>query len=259
MRWQPNERATVESRMRSCPQYSCPCVQAILTAGHSICKHGENGMALTAQTGAVTLNYPAGAHLFHQGDTDRGIHRIRSGTVTIYRVTQDGHRQIEAFAGQGDYVSLCLSSTSPTSAKALSPVTTRFMGRAAFERCLLEDVDFRREIFHEIDRASAEARRQATLLTCRSAVERVSAFVLDMSAQFRPDEVGFTPIPMSRCEMADYLGLTLETVSRMLNRLKRRGVIDLPRADRFRIKSIAQLRAIAGAYSDQDMIAHVLG
>lgn len=213
-------------------------------------------MALTAQTTAMTLNYPAGDHLFHQGDTDHGIHRVLSGTVSIYRVTPDGLRQIEAFAGPGDYVSLSLSSTIPTSAKALNSVTTQFLARAAFERRLLEDIDFRHEIFQAMDKAVAEARRQASLLACRSAVERVSAFVLDLTTRFRPDEAGFTPIPMSRCEMADHLGLTLETVSRMLNWLKRRGVIDLPHANRFRIKSAAQLRAIAGAYSDQDAIAY---
>lgn len=204
-------------------------------------------MASTTHSGTATLNYPAGEHLFHQGDNDRGIHRIVSGTVTIYRVTPDGHRQIEAFAGPGEYVSLCLSSTSPTSAQALSNVATRFMGRPSFERRLMEDVDFRREIFHEIDRAGADARRQATLLACRSAAERVSAFVLDLNARFQPDAAGFTPIPMSRCEMADYLGLTLETVSRMLNRLKRRELIDLPRADRFRVRNVASLCAIARA------------
>ena len=55
--------------------------------------------------------FASAEHLFHQGDADRGLHKILSGTVTVYRVTADGYRQIEAFAGPGDYVSLCLSST----------------------------------------------------------------------------------------------------------------------------------------------------
>ena len=87
---------------------------------------------MQANSASVRQVYAAGDHLFHQGDTDRGIHKIVSGTVTVYRVTADGHRQIEAFAGPGDYVSLCLCATSPTSAEALSRVETEYVTRAAF-------------------------------------------------------------------------------------------------------------------------------
>lgn len=185
-------------------------------------------------------------HLFHQGDPERGIHRIISGTVTVYRVTADGHRQIEAFAGPDDYVSLCLSATSPTSAEALDSVTTEYIGRAAFERRLLEDAAFRAEIFRDIDKAAADARRQATLLACRCAEERVADFVIFLDNRFPPLADGYTPILMSRCDMADHLGLTLETVSRMLNRLKQRAIIDLPRPDRFRILDVRRLYRTAG-------------
>lgn len=190
--------------------------------------------------------FASAEHLFHQGDADRGLHKILSGTVTVYRVTADGYRQIEAFAGPGDYVSLCLSSTSPTSAEALSPVETDYVSRAAFERRLLEDAEFRAEVFRDIDKAAADARRQATLLACRCAKERVADFVLFLAGRFRPRADGYIPIPMSRCDMADHLGLTLETVSRMLNRLKQTGIIDLPRPDRFRIADIGRLRRQAG-------------
>ncbi len=203
--------------------------------------------AATLNTFKVTRRaFPPGEHLFHQGDPERGIHRIISGTVTVYRVTTDGHRQIEAFAGPGDYVSLCLSATSPTSAEALDSVTTEYIGRAAFERRLLEDATFRAEVFRDIDKAAADARRQATLLACRSAEERVADFVLFLDERFPPLDDGYTPIPMSRCEMADHLGMTLETVSRMLNRLKQRAIIDLPRSDRFRILDVRRLYRTAG-------------
>ena len=119
---------------------------------------------MQANSASVRQVYAAGDHLFHQGDTDRGIHKIVSGTVTVYRVTADGHRQIEAFAGPGDYVSLCLCATSPTSAEALSRVETEYVTRAAFERRLLEDAQFRQEVFRDIDKSAADARRQATLL-----------------------------------------------------------------------------------------------
>ncbi len=191
-------------------------------------------------------DFLAGEHLFHQGDNNRGLHRIISGTVTVYRVTSDGYRQIEAFAGPGDFVSLCLSSTSPTSAEALSDVATDYLSRAAFERRLLTDAVFRDTIFSEIDRAAAEARRQSTLLARRCAMERVADFVLFLAARFATGTDDYTPIAMSRCDMADHLGLTLETVSRMMNRLKQTGVIDMPRPDRFRVINRAALCRLSG-------------
>ena len=202
---------------------------------------------MQAKSSGTRNIFAAGEHLFYQGDADRGIHKIVSGTVTVYRVTADGYRQIEAFAGPGDYVSLCLSATSPTSAEALSEVETEYVSRAAFERRLLEDAGFRADVFRDIDKAAADARRQATLLACRCAKERVADFVLFLNARFRPRADGYVPIPMSRCDMADHLGLTLETVSRMLNRFKQTGVIDLPRPDRFRVAKYQQLVRLAGS------------
>ena len=191
-------------------------------------------------------SFLAGDHLFHQGDKNRVLHKIISGTVTVYRVTSDGYRQIEAFAGPGDFVSLCLSSISPTSAEALSDVVTEYLSRAAFERRLLTDAVFRNTMFSEIDRAAAEARWQSTLLVRRCAMERVAAFVQFLAARFTVGADGFTPIAMSRSDMADHLGLTLETVSRMMNRLKQTGVIDMPRPDRFRVINLVALRRLLG-------------
>lgn len=210
-------------------------------------------MVPRARTGRCAEHWPsvrrafaAGEHLFHQGDEARGLFRILSGTVIVYRNTPDGHRQVEAFAGPGEHVSLCLSASSPTSAAALSDTIAEHLCRAVFERRLLEDAAFREEIFRDIDRAAANARRRATLLTCRCALERVADFVLFLDARFAADPSGYRPIPMSRSDMADHLGLTLETVSRMLNQLKHRAMIELPRPDRFRVLDRHRLERLAG-------------
>lgn len=213
-------------------------------------------MARKAELGTVqtsTRTYAPGEHLFYQGDPGRGVHRIRKGTVTVYRVFADGYRQIEAFAGPGEYVALCLSSTSPTSAEALTYVETEHVTRTAFERQILEDATFRADVYRLIDKASADAWQQAGQLACRCAKQRVAAFVLFLESRFEEDEDGYTQIPMSRCDMADHLGLTLETVSRMLNQLKQRGMIDLPRPDRFRVLERRALRDLTGNARQREM------
>ena len=193
-----------------------------------------------------TRAFRDGSHLFHQGDASDGLHRIVSGCVMVYRVSADGHRQVEAFLGRGDPVSLCLSYTSPNSAQALGPVETDWVPRAEFERRLLDDHDFRAFVFREIDRTAQSIRQQAMLLACRSALQRVAHFMTRLEERFDRLPDGHIPFLMGRIDIADHLGLTLETVSRMINRLKQTGVIALPRSDRFSIVSSARLQHLSG-------------
>lgn len=187
-----------------------------------------------------------GDHLFYQGDTPSGVYRLTSGTVIVYRMTLDGQRQIQDFAGPGDLLGLNLSGVQSTSAEALTAVESEVLARSTFERALESDPDFRHAVFAEIDTLLTAAREQSLLLGFRCAMERTSAFLLFLVTRFEADADGFVPILMSRSDIADYLGLTLETVSRMLNRLKHDRVIDLPRPDRFRVLQCQRLYDLAG-------------
>lgn len=191
-------------------------------------------------------------HLYFQGDRPKGVYQIQSGTVILYRLTADGRRQIQDFATDGDFLALTFADEHDLSAEALTAVTATFVPRAAFDRTLQENAAFRRAVFTMIGDMLHAVREQALLLGLKSAMERTASFLIFLEQRFDQTADGFTMIRMSRCDIADYLGLTLETVSRMLNRMKQLGVIDLPRPDMFRVHEPMRLRTLAGEGLEMD-------
>jgi CRP-like cAMP-binding protein len=102
------------------------------------------------------------------------------------------------------------------------------------------------------------SREQSMLLGRKSAMERTATFLLFLNSRFADPRTLFVDIRMSRCDMADYVGLTLETVSRMMNQLKRQGIIELPQSSRFRIADRKRLIAAAGEPGEEEY-ASVIG
>ncbi len=197
-------------------------------------------------------------HLFFQGDASTGLFEIEHGTVVVYKLLSDGRRQVQQFAGSGDMIGLTLDPDHDLSAEALTHVTARYMPRAAFERAMQDDADFRRRVFGFVSSQLSMAREQAVLLGRKSALERVASFLLYLDSRLPEDSDGHIRLAMSRGDIADYLGLTLETVSRMLNRLKQMRVISLPRPTAFRVVQEDRLIDLAGE-GDAEPLAHAAG
>ncbi|MDJ0921556.1 MAG: helix-turn-helix domain-containing protein [Henriciella sp.] len=201
------------------------------------------------------LRFAPHEHIFMEGDLPKGIYQIVAGTVTLYRVMADGRRQIQAFVSEGEYLTITFGRNHDISAEALTDVVVTCEPRAVFDRRLQDDADFRRSVFTLIADKLQDAREQALLLGRKNAMERTASFLLFLDERFSDPQTGYANIRMSRCDIADYLGLTLETVSRMLNKLKQMGVIDLPHATRFAVRQRQRLIALAGELQNQDYIA----
>jgi CRP/FNR family transcriptional regulator len=201
------------------------------------------------------LRFAQNEHLFFQGDVPRGVYEILSGTVILYKVMADGRRQIQSFASAGDFLAMTFADRHDISAEALTEVEALFVPRAAFDRRLQEQAGFRRSVFTLISKMLQDAHEQALLLGRKCAMERTASFLIFLKERFHEPSTGFTTIQMSRSDIADYLGLTLETVSRMMNKLKRSNVIDLPQPNTFRILNMHRLLALAGEVEDADSLA----
>lgn len=227
-------------------QQIVPIVKTPLGAGgDSVIRLSEH-----AALGGTSTRLHPHEHLYFQGDTPKGVYEIEHGTIILYRLTADGRRQIQDFASDGDFLALTFADEHDLSAEALTNVKVRFIPRAVFDRALQTDAEFRRGVFTLMADVLHSAREQSMLLGLKSAMERTASFLLFLDGRFRKRGDTYTPIRMSRCDIADYLGLTLETVSRMLNRLKHETVIDLPRPDIFRIRDHARLIALSGDAED---------
>ena len=193
-----------------------------------------------------TLRFSAHEHLFMQGDSHKGVFRISSGTVILYKLMADGRRQIQDFSSAGDFLALTFADRHDLSAEALTDVQAQFIPRTTFDRALQDEPAFRRNVFTLIGEMLHASHEQALLLGRKSAMERTATFLIFLESRFaQPDSV-YADIKMSRCDIADYLGLTLETVSRMMNRLKKLGIIDLPQPNQFRVLNRQRLLACAG-------------
>lgn len=200
------------------------------------------------------LKFEPHEHVFLQGDKPKGIYEVLSGTVILYKVMSDGRRQIQDFASKGDFLALTFSERHDISAEALTNVKVRFVTRRVFDLAFLEIPTFRRDVFDVISCKLQAAREQALLLGRKSAMERTATFLLFLENRFLDPLTGDIAIRMSRCDMADYLGLTLETVSRMMSKLKKSRIIDLPQPNRFRILDRAALVRQAGDTEDDDFL-----
>ncbi|MFN7101410.1 MAG: Crp/Fnr family transcriptional regulator [Pseudorhizobium sp.] len=172
-------------------------------------------------------NFVSGQILFFEGDEAKSIFEVISGTLRIVRILPDGRRVITGFLHAGDILGISFKSHYIYTAEAINPVTIRRLSRRAFETELASSDEIRPAVFHQMSDEMAAAQDQMVLLSTKNAEERLCSFLLkELQREMRAG--GVTPIvqlPMTRLDIADYLGLTIETVSRTITKLANKGVL----------------------------------
>lgn len=196
---------------------------------------------------AERLNLGAGEALTRADDPALHVFNITSGSVRVYRLLRDGRRQITGFLFAGDFLGLATSATYVFSAEAIEPVTACRFRKSDFRALIHETPALERRLLDRATHELAAAQNQMLLLGRKTALERVSTFLLDLPAHdpVRHGADGCVRLPMTRAEIADYLGLSLETVSRVFTRLKTAGVVRLTSLNEVRVLKAGALRALA--------------
>lgn len=164
--------------------------------------------------------------LFAEGDRAAFFYRVVSGAVRTSKLLSDGRRQIDAFHLPGDIFGLEAGEEHRFTAEAVGDATVVVYRRCSLDTLASVDAAFSREIVSAMMRALERAQAHMLLLGRKSALEKIATFLLDLSD--RLDDGDHVDLPMSRTDIADHLGLTIETVSRTLTQLERRNVIRLP-------------------------------
>jgi CRP/FNR family transcriptional regulator len=187
-------------------------------------------------------------HAFFEGDKESHIYRIEAGLMRLYRLLADGRRQIIAFRSAGDVMGIGSHGKQFCSAEAVTPVTLRSLPFSVAHRRIRAEPHFQSEYLNLLTNELAEARQQLAMLNKRSASERVAAFIANHSRRSRhADRV---ELQVSRNDIADFLGLTIETVSRTLTRLRNQHVIEIPHAQSIVIIDFDRLEALASGNCD---------
>lgn len=169
---------------------------------------------------AVEIEVEKGRCFIEEGSPATDFYNVTSGTVKLFKLLPDGRQQITGFAGVGHFLGLAVTRTYAFSAEAIEPVRLCRFTRAKLHH-LLDDVPaMERRLLETACNELATAQEQMLLLGRKTALERVATFLVNRSRLTPCGPGDRIHLPMTRGEIADYLGLTIETVSRTFSRLK---------------------------------------
>jgi CRP/FNR family transcriptional regulator len=185
--------------------------------------------------------------LFVEGDPTTHVFRVETGAIALYKVLADGRRQIVGFAYPGDLIGLGALGEHVMNAQAIKPTRLRSLPMAALYRSAAQDPALGLKLYEALARELAATRDLMLTTGQRSATERVVSFLLAFSrrsARNGQDPADFE-LPMTRADIGDFLGLTIETVSRTFTKLRTLGLIELPQSNRVRLVDIDQLESLA--------------
>jgi CRP-like cAMP-binding protein len=203
---------------------------------------GGNSLSALDSLGTV-CQFGQNETIFNEGDELQSSYKIVSGAVRLSRITEDGRRQIVEFRGPGEFIGFEWVGHYALSAEAVRDVTAVRYVRTRVDRMLEQHADARDSIMALIREELRAAHEHLVTLGCQSAKERVSTFLLQLAHRAKANDGDTIKIELGRQDMADYLGLTLETISRTLSEFKRIGAISLPERRQIVICSKAKLRA----------------
>jgi CRP-like cAMP-binding protein len=188
------------------------------------------------------ITVPRGHTIFFEGDPANTIYRVASGALRTSRLMPDGRRYVIDFLFPSDFAGLNDGNTRATTAETLCDTTLIRYARRAFDEALDANRGLGRMILSLLSGGLACAHDQLFLLGRKTAAERVATFLLTMAARKGVDRFD---LPMNREDIADHLGLTIETISRTFSQLKAKGLIRTDGPASVTIESRDALRNLA--------------
>ncbi len=183
------------------------------------------------------------AAIFAQEDEVAHVYKVISGAVRITRLLADGRRHIVAFCFPGELFGLEAGDTHQFAAEAVVASRIAFVRRSAVASEAERNGDAMWNVWRLMALELGRAQDHALVLGRLNAEERVGAFLRDMAARTGSDDS--IDLPMSRTDIADYLGLTIETVSRTLTHMERQGAIRFAGARRIHLRGGRALAQVA--------------
>ena len=189
----------------------------------------------------VVMHFVPDRPIYVEGDEARSFYKVVRGVVRTCRCLSDGRRQIDAFHTADEMFGFEAGTDHRMSAEAVSDCTVVTYRRRGLEAMIGQDARLGRWFFSQVMNCLAITREHSLLLGRGSAAQKIAVFLLE--AADREGSGGVIDLAMSRQDIADYLGLTIETVSRTLSQLERDGTIKLPTARRVMLKDRRALRA----------------
>jgi CRP/FNR family transcriptional regulator len=190
-------------------------------------------------------HYDSGDTVVFEGDPAGSVYSLATGLLRLSKLLPDGRRQIAGFLFPGDFLGITLEEEHAFTAEAVAPSSLCKFARRHFDSFAAAHPELERRLYAVAAHELAAARQQLVLLGRKTATERIASFLLILAGRCHSqcgEEIAF---PMSRADIADYLGLRIETVSREISGLKAARVIQLTGRQSFRIVNRDRLEQLA--------------
>lgn len=213
-------------------------IAAVLSAAND----GVDGESET-----TTIPCGAGSVLYYQGDPADHFFEVLQGVVKLYMLTPDGRRQVTSFCFPGQFVGQGADDSYLQTAETVGDAVLRRYPRSGMDRLTIEQPELAHRLLRMTLNDLIVAQDQMLSLGRKTATERIASFFLRLAKREtkQDDERAMIHLPMARTDIADYLGLTPETVSRILGRLKSLGIIALKSANDIAILDLGLLADLA--------------
>lgn len=205
---------------------------AALPPNSAVAGHPELSSLLAHIRPAAVTHYAENAIIYAQGEASGHLYLVEYGAVRIYRLTSDGRRQISAFHFAGEVFGFEADAEHHFYAESIAGAGIRILRPTAGDH--LAD-----SVLPLALRSLTRAQEHLLVLGRQNACERMAAFLLDLAERQDADEL--VDLPMQRADIADYLGLTFETVSRILRKLKDARIIRVPSVKQIEILDASAL------------------
>jgi len=198
---------------------------------------------------ASPASFRRGELLYRQGEAATAVYNVVHGVVSAYRVLPSGRRRVFAFLFPEDLVGLAVKGRYVNTAQAVTAVSAYRLPVRALDALLRRDAALQYRFFCKISHELREAQHLAIVLARRDAVGKVGSFLHRLGQEPTATRAGNGRIflPMSRTDIADHLGLTLESVSRVFADLERRRIVHFTDARHVRVLDVTRLRDIVCA------------
>ena len=179
--------------------------------------------------GGSVKRLAAKEHLFLEGDAKTHVYKVEAGTVLIYKILPDSKRQVIDIAFPGDHIGLGTVCAHAFNAQATEPVRVRCLPVGALHQLAAQDPCLAFKLYEAVAQELDAARSHLLTIGYRDASGRLASFLLALAKrnERHGHDASEFVLPMRRADIGDFLGLTIETVSRTFSKLKVDGIIDL--------------------------------
>lgn len=223
-------------------------MQNTVPSGSSTKSHARNGQALPAVGSHVfsgpielmgaSMSFARNAEIYGDNEPADYLYKVLSGTVRLYKVLADGRRQIGAFYLPGDIFGLEIGDEHTFSAEAITDAKILVVKRSTVIALAARDNEVARQLWN-LTSQELHRLQDHIMLLVKTAQERVACFLLEMAERMHASQA--LDLPMSRQDIADYLGLTIETVSRTLTQLENAATIEVATSRRIVLRNRSAL------------------